>query len=75
MWGRGLPDIQQLTLYVLVEHGLRSGIRDGRLHCQCGWVADRGGRGRVPHLEHQVEELQKAGLLVRRRSSSKRTSR
>jgi hypothetical protein len=64
-----MESIERQAVRILATHRIKTGIQDGRVHCECDWVADRGRAPSFyePHQMHQIEELAKAGLLVKRR--------
>lgn len=67
-----MDDVTMEAVRVLAKHSVKTGIRDGKVHCQCGWDAARGRAPGfyTPHQLHQVEELALAGLLLKRRRPS-----
>lgn len=40
---------------VLAAHTHKTGIRDGRTHCSCGWSGEKFEFGRTLHRRHQAE--------------------
>lgn len=42
---------------ILKEHSPRTGIRDGRPHCICGWTGKLFSPGSDQHRDHQAQEL------------------